>query len=209
MIWNINKNNFLLTEESDKIRNMRLAGLTFDTLPPNLRPEPLQNAGNASLSQRLTYGMYGADNNLEPGKMVPYQRDTSSVPFNIALRDNEAPVVYTTKSDPPPPTLDVSNVVKAIQPKMAAAHLEPKKEPPVVKTGQSHASTPGMQSKNSGVVDVPPQPVASTEVASNSPWYQDTLDWMGDNKLATAGIIGAPLALAGSYLLYKKLKNKK
>ena len=65
MIWNIRKSNSLLTEESDKIRNMRYAGLTPEIMPPNLRSEPM-DPKNMSLDQQLFYGTYRGGSNWQP-----------------------------------------------------------------------------------------------------------------------------------------------
>ena len=41
-------------------------------------------------------------------------------------------------------------------------------------------------------------------------YYNQTAKWIGDNPLPAAGIgIGVPLAMAGSYYAYKKMKERK
>ena len=41
-------------------------------------------------------------------------------------------------------------------------------------------------------------------------YYDQTAKWIGDNPLPAAGIgIGVPLAMAGSYYAYKKMKERK
>ncbi len=43
-----------------------------------------------------------------------------------------------------------------------------------------------------------------SNLASPQPWYQNGLNWMKNNKIATAGMIGVPAALAGAYMLNKR-----
>ena len=45
---------------------------------------------------------------------------------------------------------------------------------------------------------------AADAVQTQQPWYQQGLNWMKNNKIATAGMIGVPAALAGAYMLNKR-----
>ncbi len=65
------------------------------------------------------------------------------------------------------------------------------------KTGYDPALGPVINAAN-GIKD------SVSNLASPQPWYQNGLNWMKNNKIATAGMIGVPAALAGAYMLNKR-----
>ena len=128
----------------------------------------------------------------------------------LHIKKDDDPVVIQKKEVAP--SFDAGKVAKQ-QIKLAASHLDKKPEPPKIAVshespiGKGVSSTNSSTSASSGVSAPAQVPVVPPK--EDDPWYQDTLNWMDDHKLATAGMIGVPLALAGSYLAYKKLKKKK
>lgn len=204
------KNGTILSEESDKIRNMRLAGLTPEELPPHLTPSPA-DPNNMSLSQQLVYRTYsgGSQSNQPSGTLVSYVRSKPDTSFSVVKSyqpADEEPIIIQKKQESS--SLTPEEIEKQ-QIKMAASHLDKKPQSVSSQMAVSHKKTDSRQLDKSTPTESSVQNDLSSTSHVDDPWYQDTLNWMNDNKLATAGIVGVPLALAGSYLAYKKLKSKK